>query len=95
MVQESKIVVELETEAEYLDFLRSDRSMKCFGNSVDVAAISNMLNINIGVFTNGPREGQGGLGRESVLFLRIRKVSIQNLKLLLFLMKFLAKFIFP
>ena len=52
-VGESKIVVELETEAEYLDFLLSDRSMKCFGNSVDVAAISNMLNINIGVFTHG------------------------------------------
>ena len=53
IVGDSSSHVHLKTEAEFLEFLLSERSMKCFSNGADLAAISNLFNINIGIFTHG------------------------------------------
>ena len=56
-VGKSKYTIHLETETEYLGFLLSERSMYCYGDNVDLAAISNVFNINIAILTYGLSDG--------------------------------------
>ena len=57
------IGVYLSAKHELIGFLLSDESLKCYSNSVDMNAISNLFGLNIAVFTYGDSTScQPGIG---------------------------------